>query len=34
MITPSGYKFKIETIILLKLNRIIYTKDVSSKVKG
>ena len=34
MITPTGYKFKIETIILLKLNRIIYTKDVPDQVKG
>jgi hypothetical protein len=30
----NGYNFKIETIILLKLNRIIYTKDVCGKVKG
>jgi hypothetical protein len=30
----NGYKFKIETIILVSFNSIIYTKDVSSKVKG
>jgi hypothetical protein len=34
MITPTGYKFKIETELSLIINSIIYTKDVSGKVKG
>ena len=34
MITSTGYKFKIETDLLLTINSIIYTKDGSSHVKG
>lgn len=30
----NGYKFKIETELRVIINSIIYTKDVSGKVKG
>ena len=30
----NGYKFKIETELLLTINSIIYTKDVYDQVKG
>jgi len=30
----NGYVFKIETELLVTINSIIYTKDVSDQVKG